>query len=496
MLSFVDALKRMIADIEATGGAIIEKTFPSHQLQQQLREYATQVLHESTDSYSVWLGFLEGHLEDQVRACVVHLHKLGISNDHSIYHLLTNVIDKIVKGFRGVWKEQGHFEARLLSDLEVVWYECGDEQTFLYVTAESRWLISWNYQKSQWKTTGLGRLFMDLPPMEATIFLLSIDTLFATGEYDLHHISSSVLHRLQSLKRDDEMQVLNGLEDPQCTLLTRLGIFTLVEYGIDGEHSSADSDSRIHVTSIGQMVLNAVLSETNFYRNTILSIIRTEKVEGIFDESASKNAEIAHLMGSPDFADQIDRDQETISANKNKFDQHGGSRKFSTQKTSREQDIEEIRETLPIKIFYCYAHKDRDLRDRVDKHLGILKRLEQVVVWCDREIQAGTEWEHEIEEKLNTAHIILLLVSADFIASDYCYGMEMKKALELHRTRRAHVLPILLRPVDWQGAPFATLQMLPTGAKPIMQWEDQDEALENVAKGIRSIVNLLRSQKG
>jgi hypothetical protein len=108
-------------------------------------------------------------------------------------------------------------------------------------------------------------------------------------------------------------------------------------------------------------------------------------------------------------------------------------------------------------------------------------------------LQAGTEWEREIEGNLSAAHIILLLVSADFISSDYCYGIEMTKALELHRTGRTRVLPILLRPVDWQDAPFATLQMLPTGAKPITQWNNQDEALEDVAKGIHNVVSLLRS---
>jgi Leucine-rich repeat (LRR) protein len=153
------------------------------------------------------------------------------------------------------------------------------------------------------------------------------------------------------------------------------------------------------------------------------------------------------------------------------------------------------KETLPLKIFYCYAHEDRDLRDRIDKHLSILKHLGQIVGWYDREIQAGTEWEREIEENLDTASLILLLVSADFVASDYCYGVEMTKALELHRTGQARVLPILLRSVDWQGAPFATLQMLPTGAKPIMQWKDQDEALEDVAKGIRNAINSLRTHK-
>jgi hypothetical protein len=96
---------------------------------------------------------------------------------------------------------------------------------------------------------------------------------------------------------------------------------------------------------------------------------------------------------------------------------------------------------------------------------------------------------------LNTANIILLLVSADFVHSDYCYSVEMKKALELHHAGQARVLPIILRPVDWQGAPFAKLQMLPAGAKPIMQWKDQDEALEDVAKGIRNVVGSFRSQK-
>jgi len=150
----------------------------------------------------------------------------------------------------------------------------------------------------------------------------------------------------------------------------------------------------------------------------------------------------------------------------------------------------------PITIFFCYAHKDKDLRDRIDNHLGVLKRLGQVTGWYDREIRAGTEWEREIEEHLSTASIILLLVSADFVNSDYCYGVEMQKALEMHEQGKACVLPILLRPVDWQNAPFAKLQLLPRGAKPITKWPDPEEALEDVAKQIRAVVNTLRSQEG
>jgi hypothetical protein len=152
-----------------------------------------------------------------------------------------------------------------------------------------------------------------------------------------------------------------------------------------------------------------------------------------------------------------------------------------------------MRTLQPIKIFYCYAHRDRDLRDRIDKHLGVLKQLGHIVGWYDREIQAGTEWEREIEENLSAANIILLLVSANFVHSDYCYGVEMRKALEMHAKGKAHVIPILLRPVDWQDAPFAKLQMLPTGAKPITTWSDPEEALEDVARQIRAVVNTLRT---
>jgi len=162
--------------------------------------------------------------------------------------------------------------------------------------------------------------------------------------------------------------------------------------------------------------------------------------------------------------------------------------------TSEERNPSPAPVPRPIKIFYCYAHKDRDLRDRIDAHLGVLKRLGQVTGWYDREIQAGTEWEREIEAHLSTASIILLLVSADFVNSDYCYGMEMQRALEMHEKGEAHVLPILLRPVDWRNAPFAKLQLLPAGAKPITSWSDQEEAFKDVAEHIRAVVTTLRTR--
>ena len=87
--------------------------------------------------------------------------------------------------------------------------------------------------------------------------------------------------------------------------------------------------------------------------------------------------------------------------------------------------------------------------------------------------RAGHEWAGAIDEHLNSAAVILLLVSADFLASDYCYDVEMKRALEWHDAGDGRVVPVILRPVDWRGAPFAKLQALPKDGKPVTSWPNQ-----------------------
>src|SRR5947207_2671872 len=132
-----------------------------------------------------------------------------------------------------------------------------------------------------------------------------------------------------------------------------------------------------------------------------------------------------------------------------------------------------------IKIFYCYARKDKRLRDELERHLGVLKRSEQVTTWYDREIQPGMDWKREIDKHLNTSDIVLLLVSPDFVRSDYCYGIEMRQALERYQAGRVSVIPIILRPVDWRGTPIGTLQVLPAEGKPITTWRHRDEAFQD-----------------
>src|SRR5437660_849909 len=110
-------------------------------------------------------------------------------------------------------------------------------------------------------------------------------------------------------------------------------------------------------------------------------------------------------------------------------------------------------QTKAVEVFYSYAHKDEDLRNELDKHLKSLQRQGFITLWHDRKIVAGTEWAHTIDDHLTNASIILLLISPDFMASDYCYDIEMKHALEQHYTNNVRVIPIILRPVDWRGAP-------------------------------------------
>src|SRR5215470_2233956 len=125
---------------------------------------------------------------------------------------------------------------------------------------------------------------------------------------------------------------------------------------------------------------------------------------------------------------------------------------------------------MPISIFFCYAREDEALLNKLKTHLRPLQRQSLIDVWYDRDISAGAEWEQKISEHLNTAQIILLLVSPDFMDSDYCYGIEMKRAVERHQRGEACVIPIILRPVHWQEEPLDMLQALPTDAKPVRSW--------------------------
>ena len=152
-------------------------------------------------------------------------------------------------------------------------------------------------------------------------------------------------------------------------------------------------------------------------------------------------------------------------------------------------------DNIPVSVFTSYAHKDEDLREELDVHLAMIKRQPAVEVWNDREIIAGDEWDDSIKKELNSADIILLLVSPYFLASRYIYDVEIKTALERHEKRDAIVVPIILKPCDWTVTEFAKLQALPRNAKPVNKWDDMDEAFYNVATGLKQVITAVQKRK-
>ncbi|RMP83707.1 TIR domain-containing protein [Pseudomonas syringae] len=118
-------------------------------------------------------------------------------------------------------------------------------------------------------------------------------------------------------------------------------------------------------------------------------------------------------------------------------------------------------------VFFSYCHADEGLRDQLEKQLSMLKRQGVIETWHDRRINAGQEIDAAIDEHINTDEIILLLVSPDFIASDYCYNVEMTRAMERHDAKQAIVIPVILRACDWHYAPFGKLLGTPSDGKPV-----------------------------
>lgn len=151
--------------------------------------------------------------------------------------------------------------------------------------------------------------------------------------------------------------------------------------------------------------------------------------------------------------------------------------------------------TVPS-VFFSYSHADEGLRNQLEKQLAMLKRQRVIETWHDRRIGAGDNIDHAIDEHINNDEIILLLISPDFIASNYCYEIELSRAMERHAAGEAIVIPVILRACDWHHAPFGKLNATPRDGKPITQWPDTDEAFLQVAKAVRGAAEGLSKRKG
>jgi hypothetical protein len=153
--------------------------------------------------------------------------------------------------------------------------------------------------------------------------------------------------------------------------------------------------------------------------------------------------------------------------------------------------VDEENSRTPL-LFYSYAHEDAGYLAGLRKHLMLLRHAHKISDWHDREIPAGGIWDLSIKDQLERAQIILFLVSVDFIASEYCWGTEVRRAMERRERNEAIVIPVIIRPTDdWESAPFGILKALPTDGKPISLWRNRDQAWADVAAGIRSVVDRL-----
>lgn len=148
-----------------------------------------------------------------------------------------------------------------------------------------------------------------------------------------------------------------------------------------------------------------------------------------------------------------------------------------------------------INIFISYSHEDESYKDKLEKHLSILKRNKIIETWHDRKIIPGEEWDKKIKEELENAHIILLLVSVDFLSSNYCYDIEINRAVERHNRGDAILIPVLLRKCDWNETSFSKIQALPKNAKPVKNFDDEDEAFYSITEGIKLAIAELKKKK-
>ena len=160
----------------------------------------------------------------------------------------------------------------------------------------------------------------------------------------------------------------------------------------------------------------------------------------------------------------------------------------------KERAMDERRQA--VRLFYSYSHKDENLRNELETHLKLLQRRGLIETWQDRKIMPGDDWERKIDDNVERADIILLLVSADFLNSDYCYEKEMKRALEREKNGEASVIPVIVRDVSLKSAPFADLQYLPKDGLAVTEWKSKDSAWRDVSEGIERVVEEIRKKSG
>lgn len=143
---------------------------------------------------------------------------------------------------------------------------------------------------------------------------------------------------------------------------------------------------------------------------------------------------------------------------------------------------------MPVTAFLSYSHKDESYRETLETHLAALRRQGRLDAWHDRKLLPGDAFDDVIAAEVERADLVILLVSPDFIASDYCVEKELARALERHAQNQCVVVPVIVRPCDWHEMPFGRLTALPTDGQPIATAENEDAAFLDVVKGLKLLI--------
>ncbi|MGV9013436.1 MAG: toll/interleukin-1 receptor domain-containing protein [Flavobacteriales bacterium] len=142
-------------------------------------------------------------------------------------------------------------------------------------------------------------------------------------------------------------------------------------------------------------------------------------------------------------------------------------------------------------VFFSYSHHDKEYRDELEKHLAMLKHEGLIQAWHDRRIIAGDVLDESISEHLDNAQVILCLLSSNFLASRYCFDVEMQRAMDRHERNEARVIPVIIHPCDWLHSPLGKLRATPDDGKPISKFANPHDAYLNVVQDIRAALSIL-----
>lgn len=201
--------------------------------------------------------------------------------------------------------------------------------------------------------------------------------------------------------------------------------------------------------------------------------------------------------GKEEFEKVVDGDIATLKVQRllngveTERERAGGSIEYKIMSgTGVERAIERRR---AARVFVSYSHRDERQLNELKTHLSPLERLKLIETWYDRRIVAGEDFGQKINENIDGADIILLLVSSDFIASNYCYEKEMKRALERHQRGEARVVPVIVRDVNWKVIPeLSSLTAVPKDGKPVPKWPTKDAAWCDVSERVQAILEAMR----